>query len=233
MTLVVTDLTAVGVERLSLRVGAGEIVALAGHDTGRTHAVQAIAGLERPRAGSVTLAETDITGAAPERIAAQGLSYVPAGRRVFGGLTVDENLTLGAYRIRREQERTAQRREHAYALFPRLADRRAQLAGTLSGGEQQMLVIARGLMIEPQALLLDEPSAGLGPPAIEALATALEEIRDSGTAILMADEGLRLVRRLADRVLLLEDGKVVFDGPREQALSDPRLGAGYLGGPQP
>jgi branched-chain amino acid transport system ATP-binding protein len=233
MTLVVTDLAAPGVERLSLRVDAGEVVALAGHDTGRTQAVQAIAGLQKPRGGRVTLAGRDITGAQPDRIAAHGLSFVPAGRRVFGGLSVDENLALGAYRIRREHERVAARRAQAYALFPRLADRRAQLAGTLSGGEQQMLMIARGLMIEPRALILDEPSAGLGPTVVDALAHALTQIRDAGTAVLLADEGLRLVRRLADRVLLFDDGEVVFDAPREQALSDPRLGVAYLSGTDP
>jgi branched-chain amino acid transport system ATP-binding protein len=228
MTLVVTDLTAANVERLSLRVEAGEVVALAGHDTGRTHAVQAIAGLERPREGTVTLAGHDITDAPPERIAALGLSYVPAGRRVFGGLTVDENLTLGAYRIRRQAALVTERREQAYALFPRLTDRRTQPAGTLSGGEQQMLVIARGLMIQPRALLLDEPSAGLGPTVIEALATALDAIRAAGTAVLMADEGLALTRRLADRILLFEEGRV-----ETVRRDDPRLGVAYLSATDP
>lgn len=230
MTLAVSDLAARGVEGVSLHVGAGEIVALAGHDTDRTAALQAIAGLERPRSGSITLAGQELAGAPPARIAGVGLSYVPAGRRVFGGLTVDENLTLGAYRVRRDRAAVAAGRERAYALFPRLAGRSSQPAGTLSGGEQQMLVVARGLMTEPRVLILDEPSAGLGPPAIEALAGALEAIRDAGTAVLLADEGLRLVRRLADRVLLFESGRVVFDAARERALSDPRLGAGYLGG---
>jgi len=228
MTLVVTDLAAPGVDRLSLSVATGEIVALAGHDTGRTRAVQAIAGLERPRAGTIVLAGHDITGAAPERIAALGLSYVPAGRRVFGDLSVDENLTLGAYRIRGDKAAVNAGRERAYALFPRLASRRTQLARTLSGGEQQMLVIARGLMIEPRALVLDEPSAGLGPTVIDALAAALTDIRAAGTAVLMADEGLALTRRLADRILLFEDGRVTT-----VTREDPRLGVAYLSGKDP
>jgi branched-chain amino acid transport system ATP-binding protein len=145
---------------------------------------------------------------------------VPAGRRVFGGLTVDENLTLGAYRIRRDRPLVAARREQAYALFPRLSDRRTQLAHTLSGGEQQMLVIARGLMTEPRVLILDEPSAGLGPTVVEALATTLEAI---GAALLLADEGLVLVRRLADRILLFEDGRI-----EPVTGDDPRLDTGYL-----
>jgi ABC-type branched-subunit amino acid transport system ATPase component len=227
MTLVVSDLVPPG---LSLTVGAGEIVALAGHDTGRTAVVQAIAGLVRPRSGSITIAGEEVAGAPPDRIARLGLSYVPSGRRVFAGLTVDENLTLGAYRDRSAADA---RRARAYALFPRLADRPKQPAGTLSGGEQQMLVIARGLMTEPRILILDEPSAGLGPPAVEALAGALEAIRDAGTAVLIADEGLRLVRRLADRILLLEDGRVVLDAARDQALADPRLGVAYLSGSGP
>jgi branched-chain amino acid transport system ATP-binding protein len=226
--LAVTDLVAPGVDGVSLRVGAAEIVALAGHDTGRTSAAQAIAGLERVRSGSVRLDGTEIAGVPPNRIAALGLGYVPAGRRVFPGLTVDENVTLGAYRDRRYRALVADRREQAYALFPRLAGRREQRAGTLSGGEQQMLVIARGLMSEPRALILDEPSAGLGPTVIEALAGALEAIRAGGTAVLLADEGLQLVRRLADRVLLFEDGRVVLDAPRAEALADPRLGVGYI-----
>jgi branched-chain amino acid transport system ATP-binding protein len=223
MTLVVTDLTAPGIDGLTLRVGAGEIVGLAGHDTSRTHAVQAIAGLERVRSGSVSLAGVDVTGEAPDRIAGRGLSYVPAGRRIFRALTVEENLALGAYRVRRDRAQVASGRERAYMLFPRLADRRTQLAGTLSGGEQQMLVVARGLMTAPLVLLLDEPSAGLGPPAIEALAGALGEIRATGTAVLLADEGLRLVRPLADRILVLEDGRAVA-----VAADDPRLGTDYL-----
>jgi len=220
MTLIVTDLATPGVEPVTLRVDPGEIVALTGHDTGRTRAVQAIVGLERPRSGTVTLAGQDITGAPADRIANHGLSYVPAGRRVFDGLTVDENLSLGASRIRRDRPRVEQRREHAYTLFPGLSQRRTQVAGTLSGGEQQMLVIARGLMTEPRVLILDEPSAGLGPTVVEALAGALEQIE---AAILLADVGLALVRRLADRILLFEDG-----GVQEIGRDDPRLGTGYL-----
>lgn len=223
MTLTVTDLRAPGIDGLSLRVDAGQIVALAGHDTSRTAAVEAIAGLERPRAGSVVIDGQDVAGRPPAEIARLGVSYVPAGRRVFAGLTVDENLALGAYRVRRDPAAVAAGRRRAYALFPRLADRPAQRAGTLSGGEQQMLVIARGLMTDPRVLVLDEPSAGLGPMVIDALAEALAAVRDAGTAILFADEGLALTRRLADRILLFEDGRV-----DRVAADDPRLGLDYL-----
>ena len=159
------------IEELDVEVGAAQIVALTGHDRSRTAIVQAIAGLAPPR-GEVTLDGTRIRGLPPDKIAALGISYVPAGRRVFPELTVDENLSLGAYRIRREKPRVTERRERAYVLFPRLTDRRTQPAGTLSGGEQQMLVIARGLMTEPRVLILDEPSAGLGPTVVEALAAS-------------------------------------------------------------
>jgi branched-chain amino acid transport system ATP-binding protein len=184
-----------------------------------------LAGLRRPAGGSVQLAGEEVAGAAPERIARLGLAYVPAGRRVFRSLTVAENLALGAYR---ERSLAATRREAVYARFPRLAARPGQLAGTLSGGEQQLLAIARGLMAAPRLLVLDEASAGLAPPAVAAVAGALEAIRREGTAVLLADVGLALAGRLADRVILLEDGRVALSAPRAEALADPRLGIGYV-----
>jgi branched-chain amino acid transport system ATP-binding protein len=156
---------------------------------------------------------------------APGAAYVPAGRHVFGSLSVAENLTLGAYRDRRDRALVAERRARVHVLFPRLAERRAQAAGTLSGGEQQLLVVARALMSAPRLLVLDEPSAGLGPPAVAALADA---VAHSGGAVLLAEQGLALARRLADRIVLLEDGAVVLDAPRAAALADARLGEAYL-----
>jgi branched-chain amino acid transport system ATP-binding protein len=159
-----------------------------------------------------------------ERIVAAhpGAAFVPAGRRVFPSLTVAENLTLGAFRDRRDRALVAARRERVHALFPRLAERGAQPAGTLSGGERQLLVIARALMSDPALLVLDEPTAGLGPPAVQAVAEALTG------AVLFAEAGLALARRRADRVLLLEAGALVLDAPRELAFEDARLGEGYL-----
>ena len=187
---------------VSLTIAPGEIVALAGHD---------------PLRGEIARAAADVEGA----------SYAPGGKRVFGGLTVAENLTLGAYRDRRDKRAVAARRDEVHRLFPRLAERARQPAGTLSGGEQQLLVIARALMSAPRLLILDEPTAGLGPPAIAAVG---EAIRSAGTEVLIADEELRLARTIADRVVLLQDGRVALDAPRDDALRDERLGTIYLTG---
>jgi branched-chain amino acid transport system ATP-binding protein len=207
-------------------VGAGEAVALVGHEgTGKTAAAEAVAGVRRPTGGSVTLGGEDVTAAPPGR--RRGLAYVPEGRRVFGGLSVEENLTLGAYGDRRDRALVAERRAGVLAAFPALAGRRGQSAATLSGGERQLLVIARALMGGPRLLVLDEPSSGLGPRAVELVAGALETVRAQGTAILLVERGLVLPRRLADRIVLLEDGRVVLDAEREAALADPRLGVGW------
>ena len=225
----VRELHAGPLRGLSLTVAAGEIVALVGHEgAGKTAAAAVVAGVRRPQRGALVLAGTDVTGADAGRMARLGVGFVPEGRRVFPGLTVEENLTLGAYRDRRDRPLVDDRRTAVLDRFPLLAERRAQSAATLSGGERQLLVIARALMGGPRLLVLDEPSAGLGPRAVELVAVALEQVRDGGTAVLLAERGLVLPRRVADRVLLLEDGRVALAAPREAALADPRLGAGYL-----
>ena len=169
-----------------------------------------VAVIGSPGAGKTALLER-VVAATP------GAAFVPAGRRVFASLTVAENLAVGAYRDRRDRALVAQRRERVHALFPRLAERGDQRAATLSGGEQQLLAIARALMSGPKLLVLDEPTAGLGPPAVAAVADALTG------AVLFAEAGLRLARRAADRIVALDQGAVVLDAPREQALHDPRL----------
>jgi branched-chain amino acid transport system ATP-binding protein len=183
-----------------------------------------VAGVRRPDAGTVTLAGEDVTAADAGRRARLGLAYVPEGRRVFAALTVEENLTLGAFRDRRRRDVVAERRAAVLAAFPALAGRRGQSAATLSGGERQLLVIARALMGGPRLLVLDEPSSGLGPRAVELVAGALEAVRAQGTAVLLVERGLVLPRRLADRILLLRDGRIVLDAARADALADPRLG---------
>lgn len=225
----VRDVHAGPLRGLDLTVAAGEVVALVGHEgAGKTAAAELVAGLRRPESGSVRLAGEEVTGADPGRMARLGVGFVPEGRRVFPGLTVEENLALGAYRDRRDRPLVAGRRDAVLARFPLLAERRGQSAATLSGGERQLLVIARALMGGPRLLVLDEPSAGLGPRAVDLVAAALEEVRGGGTAFLLAERGLVLPRRLADRVLLLEDGRVSLAAAREAALADPRLGVGYL-----
>ncbi len=165
-----------------------------------------------PGAGKTALLERLV-------VATPGAAFVPAGRRVFPSLTVAENLAVGAYRNRRDRALVARRRERVHELFPRLAERGDQRAGTLSGGEQQLLAIARALMSEPALLVLDEPTAGLGPPAVAAVADALTG------AVVFAEAGLRLARRAADRIVALDGGEVVFDAPARSALQDPRLEA--------
>jgi branched-chain amino acid transport system ATP-binding protein len=172
-----------------------EIVAVVGHDGGPQRVARALAA-QHPQAG-----------------------YVPPGRRVFGSLTVAENLAVGAYRKRDATP------DHVYERFPRLQERHAQLAGTLSGGEQQLLVIARALMAAPALLILEDPSAGLGPQAVAAVAQAL-----TGLSVLIAEESLALASHAADRIVLVEHDQVVLDGPAAQALEDERLGAGYVTG---
>lgn len=181
MTFAVTD-----VEGLTFTVRHGEIVQVA-------RLPLALAGLQRT-SGSIRLGGQELANTPPDRIAALGLSFVPAGRRVFGDLTVEENLTLGAYRSRRDKALVAQRRDRAYTLFPWLANRPRQLARTLSGGEQQMLVVARGLMSDPAVLLLEEPSAGLADDALEVLRNAL---LDLPAAIVVADQRLSGIARAA------------------------------------
>ncbi len=185
----------------ALDVAPGEIVAVVGP----------------PGAGKTALLER-IAAATP------GAALVPAGRRVFPSLTVAENLAVGAYRDRRDRALVARRVDRVHALFPRLAERAAQRAGTLSGGEQQLLVIARALMSGPALLVLDEPAAGLGPPAVAAVAEALA----GAGAVVFAESALGLARRIADRVVLLDGGAVVLDAPCATAFADERLGEAYL-----
>jgi len=155
------------------------------------------------------------------------VGHVPPGGRVFGSLTVAENLAVGAYADRRDRRAVAARLAQVNERFPRLAERSQQTAATLSGGEQQLLVLARALMGAPRLLVLEDPSAGLGPPSIAALAEAL---RGADLGVLIADEDLALARASADRIVLVDSGRVVLDAPREEALEDPRLGVGYITG---
>ena len=223
------DLAAV--RGVSLHVDEGEIVALLGSNgAGKTTTLRTISGLQRARRGTVSFAGADITRAGPHAIVAQGLGHVPEGRRIFAGLTVEENLNLGGYLSRRDHTIVAARKQRVFELFPRLAERRRQLGGLLSGGEQQMLAIGRAMMNEPRLLALDEPSLGLSPLLVKAVGEVIQRIRASGTAILMVEQNARQALTLADRAYVLETGHIVLEGPAAQLARDPRVQHAYLGG---
>jgi branched-chain amino acid transport system ATP-binding protein len=216
---------------VSLEVGEGEIVALLGSNgAGKTTTLRAISGLMRPRQGTISFGGTDITRERAHLIVARGLNQVPEGRKIFPALSVEENLNLGGYLTRRDHTTMAHRKQQVFDLFPRLAERRRQLGGTLSGGEQQMLAIGRALMNQPRLLTLDEPSMGLAPVVVRAVGEVIRRIRASGTAILMVEQNARQALALADRAYVLETGRVVIEGPASELAQDVRVQHAYLGG---
>ena len=235
--LVVAGLSA-GYERIAvlsgidLTVAPGELVAVVGaNGAGKTTLLRVISGLLPARAGSVRLDGADVTGTAAERLAGAGVAHVPENRLVFPGMSVDDNLALGAYsRRRRGRAAIAQDRAFVLDLFPRLADRLGQHGGTLSGGEQQMLAIGRGLMARPRLLLLDEPSLGLAPKLVGEIFAVLGRLRDSGDlAIVLVEQNARAAFKIADRALVLDRGRVLLEGTPQALLPDPRVQAAYLG----
>lgn len=234
--LTVTDLHAyygqlAALRGVSMRVDEGEIVALLGSNgAGKTTMLRSLSGLQRARKGTVSLGGTDITRAQPHAIVAKGLGHVPEGRRIFAALTVEENLNLGGYLSRRDHAVVAERKQRVFDLFPRLEERRRQLGGLLSGGEQQMLAVGRALMNEPRLLALDEPSLGLSPLMVKTVGEVIRRIRDSGTAILMVEQNARQALALADRGYVLETGRIVLEGPAANLARDPRVQHAYLGG---
>ena len=217
---------------IDLHVDKGEILALIGaNGAGKTTLLRAVSGLVRPTGGTVRLAGRDVAGLSAERVAAAGLAHVPEGRLVFPGLSVDDNLVLGGWTQGKDRAGSAERHAEAYALFPRLADRRRQAAGTLSGGEQQMLAIARGLMAAPIVLVLDEPSLGLAPRVVAEILGALGRLRDEhGLTILLVEQNARAAFKVADRVVVLDRGRVVMAGAPADLVDDPRVQSAYLGG---
>jgi len=215
---------------VSLEVRKGEIVALLGaNGAGKTTTLMAISGLVPVRSGEVTFDGARLNGRAPEEIVGLGISHVPEGRRVLSRLTVLENLELGAYRRR---DRDGIRRDLAWVegLFPILAERRRQLAGTLSGGEQQMLVIARGLMARPKLLILDEPSLGLAPKLVVTIFETIQRINREGVTLLLVEQNAYLALRIAHRGYVLETGRIVLSDTAERLAQNPHIKAAYLGG---
>jgi branched-chain amino acid transport system ATP-binding protein len=216
-------------ENVTLRVGAGQIVTLLGaNGAGKSSTLRAISGLVRPARGRIVFEGAEITRAAPDAIVARGICHVPEGRDIFPEFTVYENLLVGAHQLSRREE-VRERLERVGELFPILRERRTQLAGTLSGGEQQMLAIARALMARPKVMLLDEPSLGLAPMLVRGIYRVIAQINASGVTILLVEQNARLALRLASWGYVLETGKVVLSGPSRLLAEDPRIQKAYLG----
>ncbi|HET9652160.1 MAG TPA: ABC transporter ATP-binding protein [Usitatibacter sp.] len=217
------------VKGIELEVGAGELVCLIGaNGAGKTTTLRAITGMVRRSAGRVVYDGADISTRRVHEIARGGIALVPEGRGVFAQLTVDENLTMGAY-ARRDRTAVASDAERAFTLFPRLKERRSQIAGTLSGGEQQMLAIARALMSRPRLLLLDEPSMGLAPLMVERIFEVIRTISSEGVTLLLVEQNARLALEVSHRGYVLEGGLVAFAGEAKSLLDDPRIREAYLG----
>jgi branched-chain amino acid transport system ATP-binding protein len=209
-------------------IAAGEVIALLGSNgAGKSTLNRTISGLLRPRAGSILFEGRPIDRAKPADIVELGLIHVPEGRRIFPNMTVLENLDLGSYR--RASRRRTQNRERVFSIFPRLAERRSQSAGTLSGGEQQMLAIGRGLMAEPRLLILDEPSLGLSPRLVEDLFALISRIHADGLAILLVEQNVVQSLALASRGYILEQGEIVLSGAASELRDNPALKRAYLG----
>jgi branched-chain amino acid transport system ATP-binding protein len=213
---------------IALTAEAGEIVAVLGSNgVGKSTLNRALSGVIRPRAGSILFDGAELVGERPATIVARGLIQVPEGRCIFSNLSVSENLDLGSYR--RAAARRAANRERVFATFPRLYERRRQSAGTLSGGERQMLAIGRGLMAEPRLLILDEPSLGLSPLLVEELFALILRINAEGVAILLVEQNVVQSLEIARRAYILAEGQVVMSGPAAALAADPALKRTYLG----
>jgi branched-chain amino acid transport system ATP-binding protein len=210
---------------VDLEVGEREIVALVGSNgAGKTTLLRAISGLIRPSAGEVHFEDAPLAGLRPEQIVARGIAHVPEGRHLFQGLTVRENLMAGAYARRDGAEL-----DEVVKLFPRLGERMSQLAGSLSGGEQQMCAIARGLMSRPKLLMIDELSLGLAPKLVDQIIDRLEAVAEGGTALLVVEQDVDAALRIAARGYVLETGRIAASGSSEELAEDPRVREAYLG----
>jgi branched-chain amino acid transport system ATP-binding protein len=215
---------------ISLEVNHGEIVALIGaNGAGKTTTLRTISGLLKPRQGDVRILGQSIRDVAPHQIVFRGVSHSPEGRKIFATLTVNENLNMGAYSLGSDKVRIEEHRERVFKLFPRLSERRKQLGGTLSGGEQQMLAIGRALMADPKILLLDEPSLGLAPLLVRVIFDTVREINQAGVTILLVEQNARAALRLAHKGYVLETGSIVLAGPASELLTDERVRKSYLG----
>ena len=215
---------------INLTLTEGEIVALiGGNGAGKSTTLVTISGLIRPLSGEIRFLNEEITSIAPQDIVSRGVIHVPEGRRIFSSLTVEENLEMGAYL---QKDKAAKQRdlEEVFNRFPRLKERRKQAGGTLSGGEQQMLAIARAMMAHPKLLLLDEPSMGLSPVLVEQIFDIIQSINEQGTSVLLVEQNAQMALSIADRGYVLETGKIVLSGAASDLLHDPLVIEAYLGG---
>jgi len=214
---------------IDMEINQGEIVSLIGSNgAGKTTTLGSIAGLIKSGEGKIIFEGKDITNAPAHQLVKMGISLSPEGREVFPALTVEENLRLGAY-TKKDRSRVASSFERVYSLFPRLRERVSQYAGTLSGGEQQMLAIGRALMCEPRLLLLDEPSLGLAPNLVALIFSLVEEINKQGTTILLIEQNANMALSISHRAYVLETGTISMSGPAKELAVDPRVKEAYLG----
>lgn len=215
---------------VSLEVNEGEIVTLIGaNGAGKSTLLKTLSGLLKPKQGEIEYLGKSIAGKAAQSIVKAGISQVPEGRRVFANMTVEENLELGAY-LRNDRAEIAKDKERIFKIFPILLERRKQLSGTLSGGEQQMLAMGRAIMARPKLLLLDEPSMGLAPIMVKTIFNTIEEIRKEGTTILLVEQNAHMALSIADRAYVIETGKVVLSGTAKELQETEQVKAAYLGG---
>ena len=216
---------------ISFHVDQGEIITLIGSNgAGKTTSLHAISGLVHKAGGSVQFKGTDISRMAPDKIVKMGMCHVPEGRKIFPALSVYENLIAGSLgNPKLSKNRIQELLEEQYKLFPRLKERLTQAGGSLSGGEQQMLAISRGLMMDPDIVMLDEPSLGLAPIIVEGIFDLILQIRDMGKTILLIEQNASMALSIADRGYVLETGKIIMEGKGKDLLTDPRLKAAYLG----
>ena len=214
---------------VSFTVDRGEIIALIGaNGAGKTTTLHTISGLLRPKSGSIRFNGTEITCVAPHKIVSMGIAQVPEGRRVFSQLTVLDNLKMGAY-IRRDPKEIVHSLQTVYGWFPRLKERQNQIAGTLSGGEQQMLAMGRALMSHPQIILMDEPSMGLSPLLVTEVFNIIEEICKAGTTVLLVEQNAKKALTIADRAYVLETGTIALEGKAADLMNNDRVKKAYLG----
>ena len=214
---------------ISLTVGDGELVSLIGaNGAGKTTTLHTISGLLTAASGSITLDGKDLQKVAPNKIISMGLAHVPEGRHVFARMTVEENLRMGAYIIK-DQKKISENLENVYSHFPRLKERSRQLAGTLSGGEQQMLATGRALMTDPKIVLMDEPSMGLSPLLVKEIFSIIQELHESGITILLVEQNAKMALAVSDRAYVLDTGCISMSGKASELAEDDRVRKAYLG----